>query len=232
MPLDAAEASLLDASSIDQPVKRAKGPFIGVLFVLAAVKLLIPPALIYQNDLMVPVRVVHEEYPNQAFILRPGEQKTIRILGIPRARWVALGVDGVTPLHLGMLRAGEFAEPTVPLLLQRLLYLRYERHINRQDGDREYFVLLVTNNERRPLRFFVILKEGMIVRCSCVIPAVSERYFAGYYREDAESIVLNDDANGELQPIDIASYNWSPTGVLQILVGEKGAGLSTARTTR
>jgi hypothetical protein len=144
-------------------------------------KLVLPPQVEFRNDLVVPVEVRNEGDRGASIVLRPGGRWSGFVPGIPRATWRALTPGGESPLRVGVLRAGDFHEPAVPLLLQRLVYFRFTRRINSRVGEARYFAPLITNSSGSRLSVSIIDATGREWPCNCVVAPGVSRAFIGYF---------------------------------------------------
>jgi len=167
----------------------------------AALKLLIPPVVVYQNELLVPVQVSINDRLQTAFTLRAGARRAVRSVGISKASWIALSPYDGSRLHVGVLRSGQFEEPSVPLLLQRMLYVRYERRINRDGPGGKFFVPVVINTWARAVRFSVQQTPGRRFSCECSIANGGRRTFTGYYPVARARVVIEDMSGTELYQV-------------------------------
>lgn len=153
-------------------------------------KLVLPILVVFQNDLLVPVRISVDGRHERKFVIAPGNRTTIRSYGLVRARWEALVPDGGARLESGMLRRGQFSQPRLPLLLQRLLFIRVERRVNRESSVGRFVALLVTNHTADPLTLDVRTLTGTQTNCNCRVGPGGLRVFAGYYLEGALGVVV------------------------------------------
>jgi hypothetical protein len=131
-----------------------------------------------------------------------------------------LAPGGKSPLRAGVLREGDFYEPAVPLLLQRLVYFRFTRRINSRIGEARYFAPLITNSSGSRLSVSITDATGREWPCNCVVAPGVRRAFIGYFGPlpARVSLVPLGRAGVQATQIRVDDRNVSAGGVIELTV--------------
>jgi hypothetical protein len=145
------------------------------------------PTLVFQNRLIVPVRVTAA---GRERVLEAGERLTAALARRRPlvAAWTAIRPDGDDGTAMGVELSGavNVARPRG----------RLRREASAVVGDGAYFAPLITNETGRPLTVTVNAGLRGAMSCNCTVPAGAVRMMIGYYPLFQNSTVRVTDARG------------------------------------